>query len=158
MLDENLEQCSKYNAGDLLAVTISPNDKIQCFHNSERYMKFHEFYTHKLKRLFTKHEIKYHFRIELSEPIGPKIDTQGPRLHLHGIIQLDEDKDVFFWLCQAMPDLLQSSILSVKHIKTSEQYDGWMKYIKKQKQSMPSSAYIQSDEDVVSHFQIPIPK
>lgn len=154
MLDEKTHT-SVYNSGDLLAITIAPNDKIQSYQSAERFVKFHDFYETKLKRIFTKHEIPFHFRIELSEPIGKKIDTQGPRLHLHGIIQLDEDKDVYFWLCQAMPDLLQSSILSVSHIRTSQEYDGWIKYINKQKQTMPSSAFIQSSEDVLSQIRKP---
>lgn len=153
MLDEN-NPTTVYNTGDLLAVTIAPIDKHQHFLNAERFVKFHDFYEAKLKRIFQKHNIPYHFRIELSEPIGQKIDTSGPRLHLHGIIQLEEDKDVYFWLCQAMPELLQSAILSIKQIKTSKQYDGWIKYIRKQKTYMPSTAFISSTEDVVANFRI----
>lgn len=153
MLDEN-PHTTVYKTHDLLAVTIAPIDKHQHFLNVDRFCKFHDFYEAKLKRIFAKHNIPYHFRIELSEPIGPKIDTAGPRLHLHGMIQLDEDKDVYFWLCQAMPDLLQSSILSVKQITSTEMLDGWKQYIKKQKQYMPSTSFIQSDEDIVAHFSV----
>ena len=99
MYDENtLSTEIVYNPGDTLAVTIAPDDKIQQFLKVSRYSDFYEYYREKFTQ-FTHIHFDHWFRIELSEPIG-EVQSEGPRLHLHGVIKLKTKLAVFNFCLQ----------------------------------------------------------
>lgn len=136
MFDENTHTCV-YNDGDLLAVTIAPDDTMQQYRKPKRYNEFVTFYSTKLNRLFGESKLfDYWFRIEASEPIG-QVQTDGPRLHLHGMVKLKKPLSVHKWLVDIMPDLLQHSRMEIRHIKDKECRDGWIAYCNKQRRFMP---------------------
>jgi len=147
MLDCTPDVSLTYNANDVLAISINPNDQWQYFRDSARYQKFHELYEAKFKRLFSKTKIPYQFNIEISEPIGT-IDTSGPRLHLHGFIKLPKNHHVFTWLCDIMPDLLHNGRIDVHHIRDKQMLTGWFKYDNKQSIYMPQNSRLESGTNV----------
>lgn len=155
LYDENPSYENCYNANDFLAITIAPNDSHQYFNQPGRYIKFLE----KYRNIFSKFPtyIHYWFRSELSEPVGKTINTNGPRLHLHGMVHLKKKCSVFSFLCTIMPMLLKDAILSVNHIKSISQYEGCVKYMHKQQQYMPNesvfSNYIDPNIDFTLSFQ-----
>lgn len=128
-----------YNQGDILAVTIAPDDKIQQYHKANRVQEFLDYFASKFQQLESKN-FNHWFRIELSEPIGEKISTM-PRLHLHGIIHLKTKLSVYKWLLNVMPDLLQHSLLSIKHIKSQPQLHDWEDYCAAQILYLPQHFY-----------------
>lgn len=123
-----------YNTGDVLAITIAPDDKIQQFNKVNRVQEFLDYFASKLSKLQADH-FDHWFRIELSEPIG-QIQSEGPRLHLHGIIVLKSKLSVYKWLLTIMPDLLQHSRLEIHHLD-NQKYPGWVTYCTKQIQYLP---------------------
>lgn len=135
MLDDH---SNTYNNGDVLAITIAPNDHLQHFYKQNRFSAFYNHYNEIFSRLDSK-LFSWNFNIELSEPIGEKIDTKGPRLHLHGTFILKKKLSVYKWLLDIMPILLKDSLLSIKHIKDGDQYVGWVNYCLKQSTYMPTN-------------------
>lgn len=159
MLDCTPDTSLTYTESTLYSVTIQPNDQYQFFRTPERYSKFHELYDSKFKRLFQKFKIRYQFRIELSEPIGD-IDTNGPRLHLHGLLELKTTSHVFLWLCDLLPDLLHNGRVTVHQIDSLQKFNGWLAYISKQQNYIPKSGLFQSGTNVIHdltqcHFPSP---
>lgn len=129
-----------YNIGDLLAVTIAPDDQHQFVNKPDRYQSYAEYMFAKCCRIFADTEqFDFWMKTEISEPIGQTIKTY-PRLHNHGMVRLKTKKAVRTWLGIIMPDLLDHAILSIKTIKTQAQYDGWVKYCNKQNSIMGSAA------------------
>lgn len=141
MLDEKTELT--YRKGNLLSVTIQPDDKMQHFNDPKRYQQFMNYYETKLNRLFESQIFQFYFRIELSEPIGSVVS--GPRYHLHGLLHLGTNLAVFKWLSDIMPDLLIHARLEIHHIDSQSKLDGWNEYIHKQKDVMPINSYIGDD-------------
>lgn len=136
MFDEKSHTCV-YNKGDVLAITIAPDDQLQYFRNPKRYMQFIGVYSSKLQRLFEPKYFAYWFRVEASEPIG-QIQTEGPRLHLHGLLHMKKNISVSLWLLDIMPDILHHARIEVRHIRDISTGHGWIDYCKKQKSYMPS--------------------
>lgn len=137
MYDEKI----KYNDGDILAVTIKPDDYLQGEHlkqsASARIMEFYQFYSQKLSRLMQNKQqchYDYWFRIEISEPIGENV-CAVPRMHLHGIIRLNTRYSVMTWLLEVMPDLLVHARLQISHIQEPKQ--AWIEYCRKQSRYIP---------------------
>lgn len=145
MYDEKTFQ-NTYQKGDLLAVTICPDDKMQGFNTPTRYLDFKSYYCAKLNRLAEDGKLfQYNFRLELSEPIG-EVNGEGPRLHLHGVIKLPTNLSVFKWLNDVMPDLLIHARLKIDHIKDEAYLAGWYKYCYKQLPIMPVMATINNQD------------
>lgn len=136
MFDEKSHACV-YNTGDVLAITIAPNDSVQHYRNAKRYQQFLTYYSQKLNRLFETKYFSYWFRVEASEPIG-QVQTEGPRLHLHGLLHMKKNLSVFLWLTDIMPDILQHARMEIRHIKDESCGKGWIEYCMKQKKYMPS--------------------
>lgn len=134
MLGKNPHTCT-YNKGDILAVTISPDDKHQWATHTKRYEMFVQYFEPILDKLLS--GFNHYFTIELSEPIGDTIKTY-PRLHLHGIIHLSKPIHVFKFLLTILPTINETSLYSIKHIKTIDSYNGWIDYINCQQQYMPT--------------------
>lgn len=134
----------KYREGDILAVSINPDDKLQCYLNKDRYNSFREYYSKKFDRLDNPTMYDYWFRIELSEPIGT-VTGEGPRLHLHGIVILKTKMAVFNWLYLVMPDLLQHARMEIHHCQP-EGIEGWIRYCNKQKDYIPKSGYLSNHD------------
>lgn len=154
MLNEKTLQNS-YNKGDLLSVTIQPDDKLQGFNTPKRYQDFLGFYHTKLNRILEDNKLfQFYFRLELSEPIGSVQPDHGPRLHLHGFVELLTNYAVFKWLCDVMPDLLTHARLEVHHIKSAEMAQGWHEYIHAQETYMPVGAMV-SNVDTTSAWTSP---
>lgn len=140
MYDEINDSKTVYHQGDLLAVTIAPDDKVQGYLGKERYSNFVKYYSTKFERLSDPKEYDYWFRIELSEPIG-EVKSEGPRLHLHGLVRLKTKNAVFKWLYMIMPDLLQHAILNIKHC-SEDRVSGWLAYCNKQNEYIPKPGYL----------------
>lgn len=135
-----------YQKGDLLAVTICPDDKMQGFNTPKRYQDFLAYYNTKFNRLFEdSKQFQFYFRLELSEPIG-EVSGEGPRLHFHGCIKLCTNLSVFRWLNDVMPDLLIHSRLKIDHIKDQAYMDGWYQYCHKQFVVMPTNSTISNTD------------
>lgn len=137
MFDEKTHTCV-YNTGDVLAITIAPDDSLQYYRNGKRYQQFLTMYSNKLQRLFDPKYYSYWFRIEASEPIG-QVQTDGPRLHIHGILHMKKNISVNLWLIDIMPDILQHARMEIRHIKDEPTGKGWIEYCLKQKKYMPSA-------------------
>lgn len=135
MFDEKIV----YNVGDRLSVTIAPDDKVQQFLKVNRLSEFYDYYKAKFEKLDSKN-FNHWFRIELSEPIG-EIQSEGPRLHLHGYVELKTRLGVFNWLLTIMPDLLQHARLEIHHLDDTK-LDGWINYCIKQAKIMPSNCWL----------------
>lgn len=133
MLEKNTHTCT-YNKGDVLAFSFNPNDKHQWSSHPKRYEQFVQYYEPLIEKLFD--TFNHYFTIELSEPIGEMI-TNFPRLHFHGIIHLSKPIHVFKFLLNIMPIISETSTISIKHIKTIDQYNGWIDYISCQQIYMP---------------------
>lgn len=150
MLNEKTLQNS-YNKGDLLSITIQPDDKLQGFHAPKRYQDFLGFYHTKLNRIFEDSKLfQFYFRLELSEPIGSVQPDHGPRLHLHGFVELLSNLSVFKWLCDIMPDLLVHARLEIHHVKTAAMAQGWHEYIHAQQSTMPVGAVVSNVDTTLS--------
>lgn len=135
-----------YNIGDILAITIAPDDKVQQFLSKTRVQDFHEYYSKKFEHFKPQH-FNHWFRIEISEPIG-EISNQGPRLHLHGVIELKTKYSVFTFLLTIMPDLLQHARLEIHHLKDDKQHIGWIRYCKKQQDLLPVNFCLTNYTDI----------
>lgn len=133
-----------YRPGDKLSFTIAPDDKVQQFLKAQRVPEFYDYYKTKFDKLDTKH-YSYWFRIEVSEPIG-EIKSEGPRLHLHGILHLKTRYAVFNFLIQFMPDILQHALIKVNHL-TEETTPGWINYCNKQSDIVPSNFWLSNEVD-----------
>lgn len=140
-----------YNAGDVLSVTIAPEDKLQFFGKQDRVTTFKQLYHDKVTRLFDTKYFDYWFRIELSEPIN-EVKFDGPRLHLHGVIKLKQKLSVYKWLTYIMNGLLSHAILKINHIKDKPMLEGWIKYCIKQIHYLPIDSYISNYEDHTGDF------
>lgn len=145
MLDK---KTTKYNPGDLLAVTIKPDDKIQGSFNVEppsaRMLSFNQYYHEKLARLMgpkDSHPFDYWFRLEISEPIGDDVYT-NPRMHLHGVVRINSKYGVFKWLMDVIPDLLIHARLQIGHITD---LPGWLEYCTKQQEYIPKGMALLSN-------------
>lgn len=139
MLDEN-DPCVKYNEGDILSITVAPDDHLQGDFikqkPSERIMEFYQFYSQKMDRLMNVNDrshFDYWFRVEISEPIGNQV-LFPPRLHLHGIIRLNTRYSVLMFLLNVIPDLLIHSRLQINHIIDPTT---WIAYCRKQVRYIP---------------------
>lgn len=139
MYDEKKAFQTTYHKGDILAITIKPDDKMQGFGTPRRYQDFVAYYHTKFNRLFEdSKQFSFYFRLELSEPIGDVCTS--PRLHLHGVIKLHTNLSVFKWLNDVMPDLLVHARLKIDRIRDNAYMDGWYEYIHKQFTFMPTNA------------------
>lgn len=148
MLDKNHPRMVTYNEGDILAVTIKPDDKIQGdfikTNGIERLLDFYNYYNTKLTRLMNPKHYTYWFRIEISEPVGKDVKNQ-PRFHLHGTIKLKTKHAVFIWLTEVMPDLLIHALLHINHLIEDEN-KSWIEYCKKQHLYIPRNQSTISNE------------
>lgn len=140
-----------YNAGDILSVTIAPEDKQQFFGKTNRVQLFHQLYHEQLTKLFDTKFFDYWFRIELSEPIN-EVKFDGPRLHLHGVIKLKDKLSVFKWLSYVMHGLLKNAILKINHIDSKDKLEGWIGYCIKQIRYMPTGSFISNNDDQRGDF------
>lgn len=131
----------KYNVGDIISVTIKPDDQLQYFGKPKRFNSFYELYCQKITRVFPVEHYDYWFRIELSEPIND-ISGQGSRLHLHGIVTFKSKISVFKFLLNGMTEMLSHALLKINHIQTSEMMIGWKTYCIKQIAYLPKNGYI----------------
>lgn len=138
MYDENSHTCT-YNIGDTLAVSINPDDKVQSFLSKDRVSNFYTYYKTKFDRMESKH-FEHWFRIELSEPIGT-VTSEGPRLHLHGVIKLKTRLGVYKWLLTVMPDLLQHARLQIDKLPDNR-VAGWLQYCLKQTNIVPDNFWL----------------
>lgn len=142
MLDDEFPtKTPTYNMGDVLAITISPDDHRQYYYNKRRYELFVEYYRTRLFDTLNSSLYDWYFTIELSEPIGKNISTKGPRLHLHGILKLKKRLAVHKFLLELFPLMLLDSNMTIKHIKSYDACETWFKYISKQRKYMPMYNY-----------------
>lgn len=138
MLDDEFpSKTPTYNVGDVLAITISPDDHLQYYYNKRRYELFVEYYNKRIFNTLKATLYDWYFSVELSEPIGKNINTKGPRLHLHGILKLKKRLSVFKYLLEVFPQMLIDSNMTIKHIKSSDACKSWFNYIEKQEKYMP---------------------
>lgn len=144
--DNNNSKIS-YQQGDILSITIAPDDHLQFFGLPKRYSSFADLYKAKIARIFA-HPLCYDYwlRIELSEPIGVVHQCGGARLHLHGILILKEKVSVYRFLLDHLTELCQHARLEINHIKSAPQLEGWVLYCEKQKKYMPTDAVITNCE------------
>lgn len=139
MYDEKSTHELTYKIGTVLAVSINPDDKVQQFLTKDRVSDFYTYYKSKFERMDPKH-FDHWFRIEISEPIGT-VTSEGPRLHLHGVIKLKTRIGVYKWLIDIMPDLLQHARLQIDQCPP-ERIPGWLKYCIKQAEIVPDNFWL----------------
>lgn len=84
------------------AVTFNPHDAYQYADNSDRYDKFINTVCQVLYDALDLNDIDYTFYVELSEPSVVNYLSLGPRLHIHGVINLDTPNKVFNYLLKGM--------------------------------------------------------
>jgi len=128
----------------MLAVTIKPIENLQHFGACDRHEKCHahlqQAFNSMVKRYSKLHKhVPWWFRMELSEPIGKDIHSNGPRFHWHGLIYLKDEMGVYIWLCDLMPVLLALGSLHVSHITTQSMYTDWISYCLKQQLYLPKN-------------------
>jgi len=147
--DDELNFSLTYNMGDVISFNINPADKRQWFGHSDRFHKFHAHYTELLSTLFDMAEADYDywFRIELSEPISTIVCSEGSRLHLHGFLKFKTKVSVYKFLLTYQNALLTLASVKIKHIKSQDQLDGWIKYCTKQIHYLPKQAYFTNTLD-----------
>lgn len=143
--DNDLKECV-YNTGDILAITIAPDNTCQRYCHKNRYPLFYQEYIDLTTKIFPPKLFEYEFRIELSEPVGKEVKN-GPRLHLHGYVKLNKKASVFHFLLNSMPMMLGHNLLSIKHINEVDKLKGWYNYMDKQKAYMPSQSVISNYVD-----------
>lgn len=131
----------------LYSVTINPDDKHQYFGNNDRLQKFRNFINEELISLPTI-GIKYYFRIELSEPQDNNTSQSGPRLHLHGIIQLCSKKAVKHLMLDVLYKWTRFSKYKLDTITSPEK---WILYIMKQQHIMNTPAVTCLDEETYAN-------
>lgn len=130
-----------YNHTHLFAVTIQPDDKLQCLNRNytvaSRFLKFRSFYWDKLSTNID----DYYFVTELSEPRGNLHNHVGSRLHLHGYIWFESAYSLKRYLMKSLRLLLDNTRLTISKIETNESARNWWKYIHKQ-EILPDPAKI----------------
>lgn len=132
-VDTKLEARIFYKPG-IYSITLNPADKYQFLGQANRLQKFrnmiNEMFLH-----YPEIGIDYVMNIELSEPRGNLIHySAGPRLHLHGTINLRTNKSVYNWLIVEINKLLKYGNLD---IDTIDNLDIWYTYCTKQKTLLP---------------------
>ncbi len=108
------------------SITLNPIDKYQYFNSPNRFKRFKSFIYEQLLTF----PAKYELFIEISEPHG--MHTQGysgPRLHLHGKIQFNTNKDRYMFLSNGYYKLLRFCSVD---IDTIDDLRKWYKYCTKQ--------------------------
>lgn len=109
----------------LYALTICPCDKYQFYRSQDRFDKFRSFWYEQLISLK-----KYEMFIEISHPHDRQLKgAQGPRLHLHGTITFETNKQLANFLLYKYRSLLQLSILEIDTVSDKKH---WYKYCTKQ--------------------------
>lgn len=125
-----------YRAGDLLAVTISPSNRLQRYGQQKRYNSFKSDWKTFFETQNMGAEMPYWFNIEISETIGK--NCTKPRLHLHGVVLIKNTSTKLQWLLHTMPDIIGNKFdaqmnpdgcrLTVNHIINLEALKGWKTY------------------------------
>lgn len=131
-----------YFIDTLYAITFNP--EWQFNQKPDRYDKFHT----KIYNLLVDLKISYDVVIEVSEPHArPKREymqygSEGPRLHIHGVIRFDTRKQLQDFLLFGVYRLCQNGITKIDSVKDLQI---WSNYCKKQ-HILPKNRRIYSRE------------
>lgn len=117
------------------ALNLNPVDKYQFAGKSDRWNRFVNFVYEQLLTW----EYDYYLFIEISEPTTAKQGDLGPRLHLHGTIEFENNKQVFDFLLNKMYQLTRWCRV---HIDTIEDMETWMNYCTKQQGIVPKNSIL----------------
>lgn len=124
-----------YTADQRYGITINLNDKWQFFGTSGRLDKAKAFMSEQFLHL-TNYDIHYHLYCEISEPRDNTISKNGPRIHFHGIIYLENARAVRRFLLYEWYLLSRFSIFK---IQTVNSYPIWGAYCSKQQDIIHTS-------------------
>lgn len=122
----SLEQ--KYDTTNYYALTIQPEDKLQFLGKkpTARIMSIRQHYYSLLQEA----QFPYYINLEISEPTGSLHNgTSGGRLHYHGIIKFNNNKQITSFLLEYQYKLLRQARIEISKINDKE---AWLKYIHKQ--------------------------
>lgn len=123
-----------YEINKNYAITIAPNDIHQFTKNDNRALMSmdDEFRIQRVmgslwKRLspFNSY-IRYILHVDISEPRN--MNSNLPRIHFHGVIRFDDNRDIRKWLLKILPEL---NIIGIVDIDTIDDPVFWEKYCKK---------------------------
>lgn len=110
------------------AITINPDDNLQCFDDSNRIHKV----IVKTKRILYKLQCEYILYPEISHPMNTS-RTSGPRVHFHGVIKFDNIYQLIRWYDTSYTALKKSTYFDMD---TIEDRPAWIKYCTKNKKLM----------------------
>lgn len=111
------------------ALTIKPNNKAQFFGLQSREAKFDKL----ISDFLINNQIqgmKYLLFTELSEPLTPNADSNGPRLHLHGFIFFEDNRSIKQFLMRY--SYLMLAQLGTYELDTVNDIDYFLQYCQKQ--------------------------
>lgn len=121
------KSCDNFlNKGHDYAITIAPTDQWQYFGQLKRIKLFSDKFYEQFF-MFQSDDIDYYFNIELSEPRCKSVN--GPRLHLHGVIQFKTNKGIRDFLISQYYSLTRYGMVDIDSI---DDIKFWNKYIHKQ--------------------------
>lgn len=112
----------------LYAITIAPDDNKQFFGKINRYNLFLNY----INELFIHYKpigIHYKLYIELSEPKNAGHNSNGPRLHCHGVLKFFSNKSITKFLLTEYYKLTRTNIID---FDTVDNTDKWKLYCEKQ--------------------------